>query len=115
MIRVIDSVLAGTGVPAGAGEEFPGLAQRMRARVELCDWALVRDDETSFVESPAALIGRAPVIEDLKRLDDEIVRNSMRFRWQEVRRDLRRDLDAPALIASAAAPHPARVETGGGA
>lgn len=100
MVSVIDAIFAATGVPAGAGGEFPDLARRLRARVELCDWAAVGDDETPFSESPGALIDRAPVIDDLKRLDDEIVRNSVRFRWQEVRRDLRRDLDAHALIAS---------------
>jgi hypothetical protein len=96
----VDAILTTTGMPKGAGGEFLPLAERLRARLESCDWAAVGDDETAFSESPAALIGRAPVIDELKRLDDEIVRNSVRFRWQEVRRDLRRDLDAEALIAS---------------
>ena len=73
---------------------------QLRARLAACDWAAVQDDETAFVESPSALVRWAPVIEDLKRLDEEIVRNSVRFRWQEIRRDLRRELDANALIAS---------------
>jgi len=103
MITVVDAALNETGVPSDSGEEFTAVAQRVRSRVELCDWSSVTDDEGPFVESPAALIGRAPIIEDLKRLDDEIVRNSMRFRWQEVRRDLRANLDAAALIASVSA------------
>lgn len=100
MSGVVDAILTATGIPEGAGGEFFPLAERLRARVASCDWAAVRDDETPFSESPGALIGRAPVIDELKSLDDEIVRNSVRFRWQEVRRDLRRDLDAEALIAS---------------
>ena len=36
----------------------------------------------------------------LKQLDEEIVLNSVRFRWQEVRRHFARDLDANAVIAS---------------
>jgi len=100
MAWVIDTILRATGLPEGAGGEFPDLAERLRARVASCDWAAVRDDDTPFSESPGALISRAPVMDELKRLDDEIVRNSVRFRWQEVRRDLRRDLDADALIAS---------------
>lgn len=100
MVRIVDAIVTTTGIPEGAGDEFQSLTQRLRARVVACDWATVRDDETAFSESPAALIARAPVIDELKRLDDEIVRNSVRFRWQEVRRDLRRDLDAEALMAS---------------
>jgi hypothetical protein len=53
------------------------------------------------VESPPALVKWAPIIDELKRLDEAIVRNSVRFRWQEVRRDLRRDLDPAAVMASA--------------
>ncbi|MDH3288849.1 MAG: esterase [Betaproteobacteria bacterium] len=100
MAAVVDAILTATGMPEGAGGEFLELTERLSARLESCDWAAVRDDETPFSESPGALISRAPVIDELKRLDDEIVRNSVRFRWQEVRRDLRRDLDAEALIAS---------------
>lgn len=100
MVTVVDAILAGTGVPKGAGGEFASVAQRVQARVRLCNWSSITDDETSFTESPTALIDRAPVIEDLKRLDEEIVRNSMRFRWHEVRRDFRRDLDAKAVVAT---------------
>jgi hypothetical protein len=37
-------------------------------------------------------------MDTLKELDDEIVRNSVRFRWQEVRRDLAQHLDARAVL-----------------
>lgn len=100
MASIVDAILATTGIPDGAGDEFSRLVQRLRARLELCDWASVSDDEMPFSESPTALVAHAPVMDELKRLDEEIVRNSVRFRWQEVRRDLRRDLDATALIAS---------------
>jgi hypothetical protein len=43
----------------------------------------------------------APIVENLKELDEEIVKNSVRFRWQEIRRDLRRNLDAGAVLRSA--------------
>jgi len=101
MSDILEAILAATGIPPGAGDEFLQLAQRLRTRVEQCDWASVSDGEAPFSESPTALVDRAPVIDELKRLDEEIVRNSVRFRWQEVRRDLRRELDATALMASA--------------
>jgi len=100
MSECVEAILSETGIPAGAGPEFATLADRVRARLALCDWASVPDDETPFAESPPALVRWAPIVEHLKQLDDEIVRNSVRFRWQEVRRDLRRVLDADAVLAS---------------
>jgi hypothetical protein len=41
----------------------------------------------------------APVVEELKALDEEIVRNSVRFRWQEIRQQLRLLLDAHSVLA----------------
>lgn len=101
MQEIIDDILAETGVPSEAGAEFESHAERVRARLSCCDWGALPDDGTAFSESPAALVHWAPVVDELKRLDEEIVRNSVRFRWQEVRRDLRRDLDCESLIASA--------------
>jgi len=94
---VVEETLYQTGVPADAGTEFAAHAERVLARVMLCDWQ-PRDDEASFVESPAALVQWAPIADELKHFDEAIVRNSVRFRWQEVRRELRRDMDAAALV-----------------
>jgi len=106
MNAVTEKTLADTGTPAEAGKEFPAHAARVRARVALCDWRAVPDDGSVFTESPQALVTWAPLIEEFKRLDDEIVRNSVRFHWREVREHLRRDLDAVALLAAAQAPQP---------
>ena len=45
-----------------------------------------------------ALVRWAPIMPELKELDAEIVMNSVRFRWQEVRRELRSTLDAAKLL-----------------
>ena len=39
-------------------------------------------------------------VEDLKALDEEIVRNSIRYRWLEIRRELHRNLDAAGVLAT---------------
>ena len=95
MTATLESLLA-------ASEEKHDAArvERVRARLAQCDWTAVPDDGTPFSESPRALIESAPIVDELKQLDEEIVRNSVRFRWQEVRRELRRDLEADALLAS---------------
>lgn len=100
VIAAVDGILAQAGTPAEAGDEFPAHAQRMRRRIERTDWLSVGPDEAAFTESPAGLVRWAPVIDELKQLDEAIVLNSVRFRWQEVRRDLARQLDVRSLIAS---------------
>jgi len=106
MAAVVEAVLADTGIPADSGPDFAKLADGVRARIRACDWGAVPDSETPFSESPDALVRWAPIIDELKALDSGIVRNSVRFSWQEVRRDLRQDLNAAAVLAAASAPQP---------
>jgi hypothetical protein len=94
-----ESILSEVGIPAEAGGEFPEHAARVRARIALCDWSSVSDDESAFSESPAALVRYAPVTDELRQLDENIVKNSVRFRWQEIRRQLRETLDAEGVLA----------------
>jgi hypothetical protein len=98
MVEVVDGVLGCAGTPAEAGGEFVAHAQRVRDRVARTDWLGVGQDEAAFTESPGGLVRWAPVMEELKELDEEIVRNSVRFRWQEVRREFSRHLDREALL-----------------
>ncbi|WP_157018982.1 hypothetical protein [Mesorhizobium xinjiangense] len=56
-------------------------------------------DERHFVESPKALIRWAPIADELKKYDREIVENSIRFAWLEVRTDYLGRLDADAVAA----------------
>jgi hypothetical protein len=95
----VDGVLVATGVPAEAGADFPQLADAVRERVRACAWRTVPDDDTPFTESPGALVHWAPVVEEFKLLDERFVKNSVRFRWQDVRRDFRRLLDADSVLA----------------
>ncbi|MGA7986322.1 MAG: hypothetical protein WCA01_14165 [Burkholderiales bacterium] len=90
----------GAILDASEGGRDEAGARRLHARIAQIDWATVADDSSPFSESPRTLIECAPVLEQLKLLDEEIVRNSVRFGWQEVRRELRRQLDAKALMAS---------------
>ncbi len=102
MQRLVDEVLREAAIPQDAGPEYPAHAQRVRARLALCDWNIAEGSDAAFVESPTALVYWAPIVDDLKALDEEIVRNSMRFRWHEVRRELSHNLDPAAVLASAA-------------
>jgi len=94
----LETILEETGIPQDAGSDYNRTTQQVRQRVADCDWKSVTDNETPFSESPQALVKWAPIVEDIKQLDEEIVKNSIRFRWQSVRRDLRRALDPDSLL-----------------
>ena len=98
IIDLVNEILEETGTPKEAGNEFQAHAHTIRNRIKHTDWSSVTDDETPFTASPKSLVKWAPIIDELKQLDESIVINSVRFRWQEVRRDLRRNLDANAVL-----------------
>jgi hypothetical protein len=83
----VDDALLKAGAPADAGEGFAAHADRVRNRVLRADWLAVGPEEAAFTDSPAGLVRWAPIVDELKALDEEVVRNSVRFRWQQVRRD----------------------------
>ena len=100
--RAVEAILERTGTPDDSGPLFAQGAEAVRSRLSRCDRHA--RDETAFTESPEALVRHAPIIAELMALDEEIVRNSVRFRWQEVRRELRATLDANAVLGSTARP-----------
>lgn len=104
--QVVGEILAETGTPADAGPEFAAHANRVRARLALCDWDAQADGDGPFVESPSALVYWAPIVDELKALDEEVVRNSVRFRWNEIRAQMRRALDAQSVMGAVTSPRP---------
>lgn len=85
-----------------AAEASAAFSRRARS----VDWAAAHVGEAAFITSPAALSGAAPVSERIRRADREIVMNSMRFHWREVRDELRRAMEPEALAAALTAPTP---------
>jgi hypothetical protein len=104
MRSVVEEILDKAGTPVEADEEYPAHAARVRDRIARTDWLAVGEQEAAFTESPGALVRWAPIIDELKQLDEDIVRNSVRFRWQEVRRDFCADLDPHAVLGIATEP-----------
>lgn len=102
--RAVVTPLAARALDAGdggeAGDDFQAAVSRVKTRVATCDLDAFGDDDSAFTESPRALAHWAPVADELKMHDTEIVRNSVRFKWQEVRRDLRRRLRAGEILAN---------------
>ena len=61
-------------------------------------WANAAVGDTAFAKSPAALASSSPVSEQFQDLDREIVMNSVRFRWNNVREEYNRRLDPMAVL-----------------
>jgi len=94
---IVDSILTETGVPEEASPEFQNTVDEVKRRIANCDYSTITDDEFAFSKSPEALFYWAPIADELKKRDEEIVKNSVRFRWQEIRRSARNLLQADAL------------------
>jgi len=93
----LQQLLDETGEPDEAGPDFVSARDKVVQRITTCDWQQERDDETIFSQSPEALFYWSPIADELKERDESIVRNSIRFRWIEVRRSTLRLLDYEAL------------------
>jgi hypothetical protein len=79
-------------LPAGAAEAFA-------ARTASVHWAGAADGPTAFAGSQEDIVRFAPVVDEFKELDREIVSNSIRFRWRDVREQLRKRIDAEGVCA----------------
>lgn len=66
-------------------------------RIAKTIWESAVQRENAFGGSINGLIEFAPVVDEFKELDREIVQNSIRFRWRDVREQLRKRLAAEEL------------------
>jgi len=62
-------------------------------------WNNIAAGVGAFTESPKALVRWAPISDEYKELDRDIVENSIRFAWNEVLADFRTRLDAAGVVA----------------
>ncbi len=84
---------------AEAGKLRDTIAARFDKRIGSVVWHDAAAGEKAFTISPLELINSAPIAEEFKRLDKEIVTNSIRFRWRDVREQLRKKIDRKAICA----------------
>lgn len=91
------------GLAFNAGEASDDQRARwtdaFEARLGRTVWTLRGEGGQHFIESPGALIRWAPIAEEFKRLDREIVENSIRYAWIEVRTDYMARVTPDAIAA----------------
>ncbi len=78
---------------------------RFRQRTTVLDWDRADDISLTFATSEADLVRFAPVVDEFKELDREIVMNSIRFRWRDIREQMKRRLRAEAVAEAWKARH----------
>lgn len=71
--------------------------RRFEERATATAWPNAAVGETAFAGSVDEIIRVAPVVDEFKAADERIVRNSIRFRWRDVREQLRKRIDGAAL------------------
>ncbi len=98
MPSILDRILGETEFSPEADESMQTAMENARQRVSSWDWTLEYDDDSIFSQSPEALYYWSPIADELKTRDEEIVRNSIRFRWIEVRRSVREKLDIESIF-----------------
>lgn len=112
MSGTIDQILQEIGSPEEAGEDFFKALEKARQRIRNCDWSKDFSDDEIFSQSPAALFYWAPIADELKNRDELIVRNSVRYRWIEVRRNTRKLLDIDSLANASSTTQAVEVNVG---
>ena len=84
---------------AEAEEVRAEIVESFEARVNRTHWPNAAIGENAFTSSPKVLLSSAPIADELKEQDFEIVTNSIRFRWRDVREQLRKRIDCDAICA----------------
>ena len=100
LLEAFDSIMAQVGEPAEAGAEFASSVRAVRNKIQRQDWQLLAEatDADCFQSSADALFHWSPISDELKQYDEEIVRNSIRFRWQAIRQYARANIQTAELI-----------------
>jgi hypothetical protein len=86
---------ANTGEAPAQFSEQDCIAEFDRRLAET-DWNRAGQPD-NFTRSPRALMQWAPIAENLKAFDSEIVENSVKFSWRDIREQFQKRLDAAAV------------------
>ena len=86
---------------AGAPAEFSAqnCIDEFDRRLTETDWQRGALQPENFTRSPLALLKWAPIAENLKKFDSEIIENSVKYAWRDIREQFRKRIDGDAVSA----------------
>ena len=91
--HLIDTILNDHLEPADFHHLPSGFMYDLDERLRATIWPNAAIGEAAFNGSVRDLIRFAPVVDEFKALDEEIVTNSIRFRWLDVKQQLKKRLN----------------------
>ena len=86
---ILDDILPNYPQDDIDNSQFDEMCARGKQRAAMANWGLIATGPAAFQSSSDAVFRWAPIADDLKCDDEEIVRNSIHLRWIGVRRDLK--------------------------
>ena len=95
---ILDDILLNYPQDDIDNSQFDAMCTRGKQRAAVADWETIATGPAAFQSSSDAVFRWAPIADELKCDDEEIVRNSIHLRWIGVRRDLK-DVFQHAAIA----------------
>lgn len=86
---------------ANAPEEFSAqiCTDEFAGRLGKTDWRARARQPDNFTVSPRALVKWAPIADELKKYDTEVVENSVKFAWRDIRAQLQKRIVPDAVVA----------------
>lgn len=84
-------------IEAAEGFDRDHVLAEFDRRLDGTDWNFGALLPENFTRSPAALLRWAPIAERYKKFDAEIVENSLKFAWVDIREQFAKRLDADAI------------------
>lgn len=98
-LHVVDAVLEGEDIPTERPHGFDDIRAAFRERVKKLLWAECAINEAVFAPSMDALVKWAPISDDLKVLDEKLVKQGMRLKWKRIRDQVDKVLKESAVMA----------------
>ncbi|MFT5489579.1 MAG: hypothetical protein ACI9MU_004519 [Alphaproteobacteria bacterium] len=98
-VHIVETATLNEEIPAERPQGFEDIRAAFAVRAEATDWTESGIGEAAFRSSPSALVKWAPIADELKNYDVDIVKNSMRFKWKRIRDQFETLLDADAVLA----------------
>ena len=91
---MIDDIFIRNNQTHITAERFASIAAQGNQRAAFANWADVADGPTAFQNSSEAVFEWAPIANQIKSENEEIIRNPIHLHWIGVRRDLKHTLVA---------------------